>query len=96
MVFCSFSLLVPVGNGGKTDKYVWTQTLQQVEVMIELPKDIPGKLVKVEIEANHVSVKVKGETLIDGQPHAKIDVNNGKQDHMPTNSLFDSCNRIVI
>lgn len=33
---------VPVGNGGTTDQYSWTQTLSEVEVNIFIPDGVKG------------------------------------------------------
>lgn len=39
----------PKGNGGRTAKYVWTQTLENVEMFVFLDQGITKKNVKVTI-----------------------------------------------
>jgi len=62
----------PIENGGKTDKYRWTQTLKELNVYIELPKDIRSKQLDVIIESGHLRVGIKGQPpILDGDwPHA--------------------------
>ena len=33
----------PVGNGGQTDRYVWTQTLEELIMRIPVDSDVKGK-----------------------------------------------------
>merc|ERR1740133_22594 len=63
----------PVNNGGKTDKYVWGQTLQ--EVTIPVPVGTRSRELQVEIKPTTLLVKLKkGETFIGpGELHAKSD-----------------------
>lgn len=44
------------GNGSKTDKYSWTQTLGEVEVRITLPPGTKSKQITVDMKANHLKV----------------------------------------
>ena len=46
----------PVGNGGTTDKYNWTQTLEELHVYIPVESDVKGKTLKVTIDTNHLYV----------------------------------------
>jgi DNA mismatch repair ATPase MutL len=56
------------GNGGKTDKYVWTQTLEELHMYITVPKEIRAKDMKVLIETTKCFVAVKGQTpIIEGE-----------------------------
>jgi len=65
--------LTPVNNGGKTDTYVWTQSLSEVDILIEVPK-LPSKSFFVEIRSKHLKVGVKGEKLmIDADLEKEID-----------------------
>jgi len=50
---------VPVNNGGRTNQYVWTQTLNEVTLEIFLPKNTPTKCIKVDFNVTHLSVTVK-------------------------------------
>lgn len=51
---------IPVGNGGSTSRYVWTQTLEEVTVHVPLPDGLRGKDLNVKIGANSLSVGLKG------------------------------------
>eukprot|EP01134_Creolimax_fragrantissima_P004933 CFRG4933T1 len=55
------------GNGGSTDKYTWTQTLDDVEVRVPLPVApdtmVKGKEVVVSIQKKHIKVGLRGEPL---------------------------------
>ena len=44
------------GNGGKTDKYVWTQTLAEVTVHITLPAGVTKKQLEVDIRTTRLKV----------------------------------------
>mmetsp|Transcript_14950 Transcript_14950/g.31291 ORF Transcript_14950/g.31291 Transcript_14950/m.31291 type:complete len:450 (+) Transcript_14950:173-1522(+) len=50
---------IPVGNGGSTSRYVWTQTLDEVTIHIPLPHGIRGKDLDVKIGASSLGVKLK-------------------------------------
>jgi hypothetical protein len=50
----------PVGNGGRTDTYWWTQTLSEVNVMLNLPADTKGRDVDVAISTDKLRVQWKG------------------------------------
>lgn len=52
-------LQVPVGNGGSTPRYKWTQTIDETSVLIGIPKDFRGKDYEVLITASALSVKAK-------------------------------------
>mmetsp|Transcript_12599 Transcript_12599/g.22709 ORF Transcript_12599/g.22709 Transcript_12599/m.22709 type:complete len:183 (-) Transcript_12599:148-696(-) len=58
------------GNGGVTEKYSWTQTLSEVNVVIGLRDDL-GTIrkadVKIDIKRKALSVKVKGEDYVVGE-----------------------------
>ena len=64
-----------IGNGGRTDKYVWTQTLEEVEMKIDVPKNTTGKDCIVTFESHHLKVKLKGEKeyIINGELHDEVD-----------------------
>ena len=48
------------GNGGRTDKYVWEQTLGEVTVNIEIPEGTTSKMLTVDIQKTHLKVGLKG------------------------------------
>ena len=50
---------IPIGNGGSTSRYVWTQTLEEVTVHIPIPNGTRAKDLNVNIDAHSLSVKRK-------------------------------------
>jgi hypothetical protein len=65
----------PEGNGGKTEHYVWTQTLQEAHVTFPVPDGTLSKQVAVEIRSNSLKVGLKGqEWITDGHLHKRIKV----------------------
>jgi len=52
---------IPIGNGGSTSRYVWTQTLEEVTVYIPLPEGLRAKDLDVKIAANSLSIGQKGD-----------------------------------
>lgn len=71
---------IPVGNGGSTSRYVWTQTLEEVTVHVPIPEGLRGKELDVKIGASSLSIRQKGTassdstalTPIEGTLFAKI------------------------
>jgi hypothetical protein len=61
-------------NGAATDKYNWSQSIQNVEVQIELPKGTSARQLVVEIKQKNLKVLVKGETFISGELCEKVKV----------------------
>jgi len=65
----------PIGNGGKTDKYVWTQTLSEVVINIPVPSSTRGKMVEVVFGQKKIKVGIKGQSpIIDGEFPERIKV----------------------
>ena len=65
----------PPGNGGKTNKYVWTQTLGDITLNIPLPPNIRTKMLDVVLATKKIKVGIKGQPLIiDGEFPEKIKV----------------------
>ena len=63
----------PEGNGGKTDKYVWTQSLQEVVINIPLPPNTKSKMLSVDIQNTKFKVAIKGgDTLVEGTFHKRV------------------------
>ena len=61
------------GNGGETDKYRWTQTLEECTVLIPLADNLLAKQLDVIIKSKHLKIGVKGQPpIIDGELHKKI------------------------
>eukprot|EP00536_Pseudo-nitzschia_multiseries_P005964 jgi/Psemu1/238959/estExt_Genewise1.C_1210116 len=52
-------LQIPIGNGGSTPRYKWTQTIDETTVLIGIPKEFRGKDYDVSITASALSVKAK-------------------------------------
>lgn len=69
-------LQVPVGNGGSTERYKWTQTLDECSVLISVPENTRGKDLDVTIKATSLTVKLKKEAddplLLDGALTQKV------------------------
>ena len=68
----------PVGNGGTTDKYVWTQTLSEVEVKIEIDSKLRAKNLDVKIKRKSLYVGIKGnkqfgKEIVNGELNSTID-----------------------
>ena len=49
----------PPGNGGKTDLYVWTQTLSELNVNIPMPSGTKAKMLEVDIRNTHLKVRIE-------------------------------------
>lgn len=65
----------PPGNGGVTDRYVWTQALGDLTVVIPVPEGTKSKQVNVEISSNKLRVGLKGAApIVDGQLHKRVKV----------------------
>ena len=64
------------GNGGVTDRYVWTQTLTEVNVSIPVADQFTKKGVEVKLDSQGLRVKIKAQDkpIIDGAWPEKIDV----------------------
>ena len=72
-------LQIPVGNGGVTKRYTWTQTIDEATVLVAVPEETKGKDLSVSIKPSTISVRVKtteGEsstrTLLEGDLVEKI------------------------
>lgn len=66
---------VPIGNGGTTEKYSWTQTLEEVTVYIDVPAGTTGKQVKCDMNSSSVAISLKdagGDPLLKGSFPYKI------------------------
>jgi len=61
------------GNGGTTDRYVWTQTLSALEVLVRVPPGTRARDCAVEIGTKKLKLGLRGQPLIiDGEFHQKI------------------------
>jgi hypothetical protein len=52
------------GNGSITDKYIWTQTLSEVDARIPVPQGTKGRDLIVEIKPTTIKVGLKGKPPI--------------------------------
>lgn len=57
------------GNGGTTAYGSWTQTLQEVHLVVTLPEGIKSKMLDIEIKKKKLRVKVKGtdKAIVEGE-----------------------------
>lgn len=62
---CFYILSVPNrGNGMDLEKYSWTQTLQELTVVVPVPNGTKSRFVNCEIKKNRLKVGLKGQTPI--------------------------------
>ncbi|CAM9247338.1 unnamed protein product [Choristocarpus tenellus] len=67
----------PEGNGGQTDNYVWTQTLQELSISVPVPEGIKSRDIVCDITKSKLRVGVRGkEMLIDGDMYNKVKVDD--------------------
>lgn len=50
---------VAIGNGGKTDKYVWTQQLADLNVVVPVPPGTKTKMLDIKISNNRLKVSAR-------------------------------------
>jgi len=63
--------------GGKTDKYSWTQSKEEVIITVPVPAGTRGKDVECTIHARSLKLNLKGQpTIINGQLHRNISVDD--------------------
>lgn len=58
-------LQIPVGNGGSTKTYKWTQTLEECTVLVGVPKNLRGKDLDVSITPSTLSIKAKKPIVLE-------------------------------
>lgn len=68
---------IPKGNGGETGKYVWTQTLNAVDIHIKKTdewnqKKITKEDIKIVITNTRLKLSIGEKVIIDGEFYAKI------------------------
>lgn len=67
----------PVGNGGSTDKYVWTQQLADLTINVPVPEGTRSKFLDVQITNTKLKVGVKGQPyIIDGEFYNRVIVDD--------------------
>lgn len=63
----------PIGNGGETESYVWTQTLGEVIVNVTVPEGTRSKMVDVVMTSTKLVAGLKGQNPItEGELFKKI------------------------
>jgi hypothetical protein len=50
---------IPVGNGGSTKRYKWTQTTEECSVLVGIPSELRARDLSVTIKASSVAVRTK-------------------------------------
>lgn len=63
----------PDGFGGTTEKYVWTQNENEVEVYVPSPPGLSAKDVECVFKRQWLRVVVLGETIVDAETPKEID-----------------------
>ena len=63
-------LQIPVGNGGSTKAYKWTQTIDECSVLVGVPKSLRGKDLIVKITPS--TLVVKAAEPMEGETEARI------------------------
>jgi hypothetical protein len=67
----------PPGNGGRTDRYVWTQQLSEVTINCPMPPGTTSKMLDVDYSNKRLKVGVKGQpSIINGELHKRIIVDD--------------------
>jgi len=61
-------------NGGETEDYKWTQTIDEVHVLIDVPQSVKGKNIKVDIKMEYLKVEILGNLIFEGKLYEKITV----------------------
>lgn len=60
-------------NGAVTDRYHWSQSIREVTLEIEV-EPCRAKELKVDITATRLSIKLRGQTVLEGKLHEKVTV----------------------
>lgn len=67
----------PLGNGGRTERYEWTQTLQELSVVVKVPEGSRSRDVVCDISKSKLRVGIKGQPLlVDGEMYNKVKVDD--------------------
>jgi N-terminal conserved domain of Nudc./CS domain len=76
-------LQIPVGNGGSTPRYKWTQTLEEVTVLVGVPDSLRGRDFDVVISPKRLSIRSKVRPLMPGGAEASNDEHHDHHRHHP-------------
>jgi hypothetical protein len=63
---------VPVGNGGRTDRYIWTQTLSEVTMNIFMPSGFNKKGVKLVAGVKSLKITIDRVPFLEGEFPQKV------------------------
>eukprot|EP00927_Polykrikos_kofoidii_P061186 TRINITY_DN56052_c0_g1_i1.p1 TRINITY_DN56052_c0_g1~~TRINITY_DN56052_c0_g1_i1.p1 ORF type:complete len:370 (-),score=75.03 TRINITY_DN56052_c0_g1_i1:150-1259(-) len=74
-------------NGAVTDKYHWSQSIADVTIEVEVEKDTKAKDIKVDLTATRLSIKCKGQTVLEGKLHEKVNFEDSIW-HMDDNKVI--------
>lgn len=66
-------LQLPVGNGGSTPKYKWTQNIDECSVLIGVPNNLRGKDLDISLTPTALCVKSKKALKGQDKPHTFVD-----------------------
>lgn len=63
-------------NGDSTEKYDWSQTIQEITVQIPIPEGTTSKMMDIKIQPKRLFVKIKGQDkpILDGELQEKVKV----------------------
>ncbi|CAI0546779.1 unnamed protein product [Linum tenue] len=65
------------GNGLDLDNYSWTQTLQEVTVLVPVPHGTKSRFVVCDIKKNHLKIGLKGQPpILEGELYKPIKVDD--------------------
>ncbi|CAI0412833.1 unnamed protein product [Linum tenue] len=65
------------GNGLDMDNYSWTQTLQEVTVLVPVPHGTKSRFVVCDIKKNHLKIGLKGQPpILEGELYKPIKVDD--------------------
>lgn len=62
----------PLGNGGATEKYIWTQTLGNIDMHVITKEKVTKENINLKMTNSRLYIKVKDEVIIDGEFYRKI------------------------
>jgi hypothetical protein len=66
------NLQIPIGNGGISENYYWTQTLKEITVYIDLPYQAKGKEIQCVITPSHLTLTARGQLLLNDDFEEKV------------------------
>jgi hypothetical protein len=62
------------GNGSKTDKYIWTQSLEELQVTVPIHNNLRARDLNIKLDVNHCHIATKDGKIVflDGEWNDKI------------------------